>query len=119
MRKTTNLDAARCELVSARRLDAAFPFSAAAEPVARGGNTGGVTVVHGGERQRESPRPGESVEPRRDAERYSHQANGGAGEKPGRIVACEERKPWQEKPKQQAKAPDGGSTQSIVYTSES
>src|SRR6266702_7029463 len=97
MRKTTNLDAGRPELVSARRLCAALPLAAAAEPVADRGNTGGVTVVHSRERQCESPGPGEAVKPHRDAERHGHQTNGGAGEEPGRIVAGQTREPRQEK----------------------
>src|SRR6267378_3302747 len=97
MRKTRNLDATRHKLVSAWRLCAPFPLTAVAEPVARRGNGGCVTVVYGGERQRESPRPGESVETDGYAERYCHQADGGAGEKPGGIFAGKKRKPGQEK----------------------
>src|SRR5260370_42250759 len=79
-----------------------FPPPAAAEPVAHSRNTGRVTVVDGGDWQAESPGPGHGVEPDRDAECYSHQANGSAGEKPGGVFAGEEGKPRQEKGNEQA-----------------
>src|SRR5690349_5490263 len=97
MRKTRILDAARYGLVSALCLGAAFPLGAAAEKVAHCGNASGVGVVNGGKGQRESPRPWQTEETDGDAECYGHQADGGAGEKPGGIIAGKKRKPRHEK----------------------
>src|SRR6266403_1113607 len=107
MRKTTNLDAASCELVSAWCLDTTLPLAAATEPVAHGGNASGVTVVRGRDRQSKSPGPRESIKPHRDAERYGHQTDGGAGEEPGGILAGKKRKPGQNKRDEQTGQSDG------------
>src|SRR6266581_9054914 len=117
MRKTTNLDAGRSELVSARRLYAALPLAAAAEPIACCGHTRGVTVVHSRERQCKSPGPGEVVKPHCDTERHGHQTNGGAGEEPGRIVAGQKREPRQEKCDEQSGQGDEEEQEGIVELS--
>src|SRR6266851_8356752 len=101
MRKTTNLDASRCELASPRRLGAAFPLAAAAEPAARRGNARRIAVENRGDRQRQGPRPGQTVKPNRPEKCRGHQSDGGVyqdpsfariseKENPGRKKSCEQ-----------------------------
>ena len=53
-------------------LGAAFPLSAAAEPVANGGNASCVAVEHRSDRKRQGPRPRQAVKPHGHRKRGCH-----------------------------------------------
>src|SRR5260370_97006 len=72
MRKTRNLDAARYELVSTRRLGAAFPLAAAPEPVAHCGKERRVAVENGRDGQCQRPEPRKTIKADRRAVGRSH-----------------------------------------------
>src|SRR6266849_4814792 len=102
MHKTRNLDAARYELVSARRLRAAFPLAAAAEPVANCRNTRRISIKQGSERQRQCPKPRETVKADGRAVSHGHDGNGRACQQPSRIIQREKTNPCEQVSDKQA-----------------